>query len=389
MVYNVSQIETALASLVGFESLEGYTLSSPLTSATFKMNNYHPLLQLSILDNVKPEGTTLDAFLQNVRKTAVTSTLNDLVTKKLAGKGIKSKLSDTIVFDSTARFTNLISNNGKFVGWSFRPVRSGNLVTKINKVAVQFLEPVINLQLYVFHSSQQDVIETREINTTKSSSVEWVTLEEPIILKYSDHDAGGYYFIGYYQNDLMLASSPTNRAIYKEHDLSVAPCGSCNKWNGTYYKEWSKFLKIDTGTFDPMFDGDTSFPSHEKINFGENKNYGLNFSIETNCDITDFIINNKSLFAPTLQVRYAMELLRYLDMSPIRKNVVTDTMKNEAFTAIHGSISENNYIKVRGLSHDYRDYMEGLNLDTSYLDPICLASTARGISWNKGGVYKY
>lgn len=387
MVYNVSQIETALASLVGFESLEGYTLSSPLTSATFKMNNYHPLLQLSILDNVKPEGTTLDAFLQNVRKTAVTSTLNDLVTKKLAGKGIKSKLSDTIVFDSTARFTNLISNNGKFVGWSFRPVRSGNLVTKINKIALQLLEPVNDLPIYIFHSSQLEPITTRTLSTTKSSSVEWVTLDEPIILKYTDQDAGGYYFIGYYQDDLISASSVNNRAIYKEHDLSVAPCGSCNKWNGTYYKEWSKFLKIDTGTFDPTTP--EQMVSHEKINFGENKNYGLNFSIETNCDITDFIINNKSLFAPTLQVRYAMELLRYIDMSPIRKNVVTDTMKNEAFTAIHGSISENNYIKVRGLSHDYRDYMDGLNLDTSMLDPICLASTARGISWNKGGVYKY
>lgn len=387
MVYNVNTIETALSSLVGFESLEGYTLSSPLTSATFKMNSYHPLLQLSILDNVKPEGMTLDAFLQNIRKTAVTSTLNDLITKKLAGKGIKSKLADTIVFDSTARFTNLVSNNNKFVGWSFRPVRSGNVVIKLTKIGVQFIEPVTNLQLYIFHSSQQDVIDVRELNTTKASSVEWITFEEPIVLRYSDYDAGGYYFIGYYQNDL-IRNQPTNRAIYKEHDLSVAPCGSCNKWNGTYYKEWSKFLKIDTGTFDEDFQA-RYFPSHENINFGENKNYGMNFAIETTCDITDFITNNKSLFAPTLQVRYAIELLRYIDMSPIRKNVVTDTMKNEAFTAIHGSISENNHIKVRGLSHDYRDYMEGLNLDTSYLDPICLASTSKGISWNKGGVYKY
>ena len=387
MVYNVQTIEESLAELIGFDDSEGYTLSSELTDKTFRMNSYHPLLQLSILDNVRPEGLDLDQFLIGVRKTAVTSTLNDLVTKKLAGKGIKSKLSDTIVFDSTARFTNLISNNGKFVGWSFRPVRSGNVVTKINKIALQLLEEVVDLPIYVFHSSQLQQLTSRTVSTASATSVNWITLEEPITLKYTDQDAGGYYFIGYYQDDLIAASSETNRAIYKEHDLSVAPCGSCNKWNGTYYKEWSKFLKIDTGTFTPEVP--EQMVSHEKINFGENKNYGLNFAIETSCDITDFIINNKSLFAPTLQVRYAMELLRYLDMSPIRKNVVTDTMKNEAFTAIHGSISENNHIKVRGLSHDYRDYMEGLNLDTSYLDPICLASTARGISWNKGGVYKY
>lgn len=387
MVYNVSTIETALSTLVGFESLEGYTLSSGLTSTTFKMNNYHPLLQLSILDNVKPESTTLDDFLKNIRKTTITTVLNDLVTKKLVNKGIKSKLADTIIFDSTARFTNLVSNNSKFVGWSFRPVRSGNLVTKINKIALQLLEPVTDLTIYVFHSSQLEPVTTRTISTTKSTAVEWVDLETPITLFYTDQDRGGYYFIGYYQDDLISSSSSSNRAIYKEHDLSVAPCGGCNKWNGNYYKEWSKFFKIDTGTFVP--EQPEEMVSTEKINFGENKNYGLNFNIQTTCDITDFLVNNKSLFAPTLQVRYAIELLRYIDMSPIRKNVVTDTMKNEAFTAIHGSISENNYIKVRGLSHDYREYLDGLNLDTSMLDPICLASTSKGIVWNKGGVYKY
>ena len=387
MTYNTSEIETALASLVGFESLEGYTLSSPLTNTTFKMNNYLPLLQLSILDNVKPEGTTLDAFLQNVRKSAITSTLNDLVTKKLVGKGIKTKLADTIVFDSTARFTNLISNNGKFVGWSFRPVRSGNVVTKITKIALQLLEPVTDLPIYVFHSSQLEPVTTRSVTTTKSSSVEWVTLEEPISLSYNEYDRGGYFFIGYYQDDLITSSSSSNRAVYKDHDLSVSPCNSCNKWNGQYYKSWSNFLKIDTGTFDP--EEPEQLVSHEKITFGNNKNYGLNFNIETTCDITDFIVSNKSLFAPTLQVRYAMELLRYIDMSPLRKNAVTDTQKNEAFMLIHGSITENNYVKVRGLAHDYKEYLDGLNLDTSMIDPICLASTTRGISWNKSGSYKY
>lgn len=386
MVYNVNTIEEELITLVGFESGEGYTLPDELSECTFKLNNYHPLLQLSVLDNVKPQDTTLAVFLQNIRKSATTSVLNDLVTKKLANKGIKSKLSDTIVFDSTARFTNLIANNSKFVGWSFRPVRSGNLVTKINKIALQLLEPVTNLPIYVFHSSQLEPITTRTVTTTKSSSVEWVTLMNAITLSYTSQDKGGYYFIGYYQDDLVSASSVTNRAIYKEHDLS-APCGSCNKWNAIYHNEWSKFLKIDTGIFTP--DHPEELVSHEMINFGENKNYGLNFSIETTCEITDFIVSNKSLFAPTLQIRYAIELLRYIDMSPIRKNVVTDTMKNEAFTAIHGSISENNHIKVRGLSHEYREYMDALNLDTSYLDPICLASTSKGISWNKGGVYKY
>lgn len=387
MTYDITAIENELKKLVGFSNESNYSLSTSLTTATIKLNSYHPLLNLSILDNVKPENVNLDNFLINVRRSSITSLLNDLITKKLTEKGIKSKLSDTIIFDSTARFTNLVPNANKFVGWSLRPLRSINVKTVISKIAFQSLESVTNLPIYLFHSSQLDPIDVRLITTTKAVSVNWVTLEDPLTLSYTDQDKGGYYFIGYYQDDLIESSSPNNKAIYKEHNLSIAPCGSCNRFNTTYYNSWSKFLRIDTGTFLPTVNQE--MVSNEKINFGENKNYGLNFEIKTNCDITSFLVENSSIFLPTLQVKYAIELLRYVDFSPLRKNTVTDTMKNEAFTAIHGSVSENNYTKVRGLSQDYADYLKGLNIDTSMLDPICLAGTRAGVKWNSAGQYQY
>ena len=76
-------------------------------------------------------------------------------------------------------------------------------------------------------------------------------------------------------------------------------------------------------------------------------------------------------------------------MNPLRKNTVTDTTKNEAFTAINVVVSENNYIKVRGLVHEYKDYLDGLNFDTSVLDPVCLANVRKGITWNKSKVDLY
>ena len=387
MTYDITAIEEELKKLVGFNSESNYSLSTPLTTAQIKLNSFHPLLNLSILDNVKPENVTLDNFLINVRKASITSLLNDLVTKKLTEKGIKSKLSDTIIFDSTARFTNLISNESKFVGWSMRPLRSVNVKTVISKIAFQSLEPVTALPIYLFHSSQLEPVSTTLITTTKGVSVNWVDLETPLTLSYTDQDTGGYYFIGYYQDDLITSSSVNNKAIYKEHNLSIAPCGSCNRYNTSYYNSWSKFLRIDTGVFDPVVDEE--MVSTEKVSFEGNKNYGLNFEIKTSCDITSFLVENSSIFLPTLQLKYAIELLRYVDMSPLRKNTVTDTMKNEAFTAIHGSVSENNYVKVRGLIQDYADYLKGLNIDTSMIDPICLAGTTKGIRWNSAGQYQY
>lgn len=236
-----------------------------------------------------------------------------------------------------------------------------------------------NLPIYVYHSSQLEPITTRTITTTKDKSVNWVDLDEPIILDYSSVDAGGYYFIGYFESDL----DTLNQAIYKEHDLTVAPCGSCNVWNTTYYKNWSSYLKINTAYVNPSDLDLTNFVSNEKVNYQSDRNYGLNFKLETYCDITNFIVDNASLFTPALKIRYAIDLLRYIEMSPLRSNKVTDTMKSESFVAINGQVSENNYIKVRGMIHDYDEYLKGLNFDTSRLDPVCLPSTRTGIRWNK------
>jgi hypothetical protein len=189
--------------------------------------------------------------------------------------------------------------------------------------------------------------------------------------------------IGYYEADLLTSSSSTNRAIYKEHNLSLKACGTCNIFNTKAYNIWSKYMNIDTIYVNSGDLDGTNLPSNEKINRQSNKNYGLNFKISTACDLTNFLVTNKSLLLPTLQIRYSIDLLRYVDMNPLRKNTVTDSVKNEAFTAINGVVSENNYVKVRGLIHEYKDYLDGLNFDTSVLDPVCLANVRKGITWNK------
>jgi hypothetical protein len=378
MNYNVGTTITALESLVGFNSSTGFTMPTTLTGGLLKLNDYHPLLQLSILDNVRPDDTELSTWLTNVRKSSITSTLNDLMTKKLANQSIKTKLSDTQVFDSTARFSNILSKRGRFLGWVFRPVKSEHTYHSITRLALQLTAPVANLPIYIYHSSQKEAIDTRLITITKSTSVEWVDLDVPILLNYTAYDAGGFYYIGYYESDL-----GTTSAIYKDYDLSVAPCGTCNYFNGKSYKEWSKYVSISTAYVEGADLDGIDMVSVDKLNIENISNFGLNFRIETYCDITTFLVANKGMIAPALQVRYAIDLLRYMEFSPLRANAVTDQMKDSSFVAINGQKSENNTIKVRGMIHDYEDYMKGLNLDMSKLDPVCLPSATRGIQWNR------
>jgi hypothetical protein len=378
MNYNVDTTITALESLVGFNSSTGFTMTPTLTGGLLKLNEYHPLLQLSILDNVRPDDTTLTDWLTNVRKSSITSTLNDLMTKKLANQSIKTKLSDTQVFDSTARFSNILSKRGRFLGWVFRPVKSEHTYHSITRLALQLTAPVANLPIYIYHSSQKEAIDTRLITITKATSVEWVDLDVPILLNYADYDAGGFYYIGYYESDL-----GTTSAIYKDHDLSTAVCGTCNAFNTKAYREWSKYVSISTAYVEGADLDGIDMVSVDKLNIENISNFGLNFRIETYCDITTFLVANKGMIAPALQVRYAIDLLRYMEFSPLRANAVTDQMKDSSFVAINGQKSENNTIKVRGMIHDYEDYMKGLNLDMSKLDPVCLPSATRGIQWNR------
>jgi hypothetical protein len=384
MNYNVQTTITALESLVGFNTTTGYTMPTTLTDGLLKMNDYHPLLQLSVLDNVRPAEQTLSEWLTNVRKTSITTTLNDLMTKKLSSHSIKTKLSDTQIFDSTARFSNILSKRGRFVGWVFRPVKSEHTYHSLTKLALQLTDPIADLPIFIYHSSQKEAIDTRLVTITKSSSVEWVTLldadgePDPILLNYIDYDAGGFYYIGYFEDDLINTS-----AIYKDYDLSVAPCGTCNYFNGKAYKDWSKYVSISTAYVNGSDLDNDDMVSVDKLNIENISNFGLNFRIETYCDITNFLVNNKNMIAPALQVRYAIDLLRYMEFAPLRANAVTDQMKDSSFVAINGQKSENNFIKVRGMIHDYEDYMKGLNLDMSKLDPVCLPSASRGIQWNR------
>jgi hypothetical protein len=376
MIYNITNIIEKAEPLVGFDSNDGFYLPSSLTDTTLKMNSYHPFLQLDILDNVRPEAQQLEDWLISVRKSSITSLINDVITKKLSTSTIKSVLSDTRVFDSTARFSNLVPKNNRLVGWILRPAKARYLFHKIKKVGIQLIETQAELPLYVFHSSKPTPIYSTTISGV-GKEVAWNILEEEIILNYEQYDAGGFYFIGYYESDL----SVNNRAIYKDYDLSVAPCGTCNAFNVKSYKSWSKYLSISTGYYRSSDLEGEDLPSVEDLQVDNDMNYGLNFHIESYCDITNFLNDNINLITPTLQVRYAIDLLRYIEMSGLRKNSITDSMKEESFVAINGLKSENGFVKVKGLIHDYDEYVKGLNFDMSLFDAVCLPSSKVGITF--------
>jgi hypothetical protein len=387
-MFNITTIKQQLANLVGFRLETGYSLPSTLTatSTSLVVNDHHPLLSLTVLDNVRPENMTLADFLTNIRNAAISKTINDLVTKKALDKTNKTILSELQIFDSTASYKNLESKTGRFVGWVIRPYKFEYLKHKIAKIGLQLLE-ADTFNIYVYHSSKTAPLQTIPINYTTPRSVQWIELQAPLLLSYTEQDtSGGYYYIGYYEDDL----AASNNAIYKEHFLDRRPCGGCNPFNYSWYTQWSSYFKIQTAYVNSdKLNNDLSNFEVRDLQFQNNRNYGLNFKMTSYCDITDFIVEYKDLITYALLDRLAIDLLRYIEMSPTRNNVVSDIMSKESYIAINGNVSENGMIKVKGLMHDYDEKLAALNFNTSRLEPVCLPCNTRGIKWNSPRTNNY
>jgi hypothetical protein len=379
-MYNISTIKDELVDLIGFRSEEGFYLPPTLTpsTSTLFVNDHHPLLRLSTLDAIRPKDLPLDSFLTTVRDAAITKLINDVFTQKQMGEAVKENLKNAPLFDSASSIRNLETPQGRFVGFVIRLNRTRNLQTTLKKISLQLLENQ-SLPIHLKHSSQTASLQTRTLTYTKGKSTQWFDLGWT--LKYFDEantDAGGVYYVGYYEDDL----TQTNRAVYKEHDLSKRPCGGCSRWNLTYYQTWSSYMGVD-GIYvqSNKINNDGSFDVRD-VNM-VSRNFGLNLDVEFKCDITDFLVEHSRPLVYPLLDRIAIDLLRYVEMSPTRNNIVTDEMAKESYVAINGVVSENNFIKARGLMHDYTDKIKGLSFEYSRLDPVCLPCDRKGVRWNR------
>jgi hypothetical protein len=379
-MFNIEDIKTELVNLVGFRAEEGIPLPSTLTASTSSLfvNDHHPLLRLSTLDAVRPSDLTLEDFLLSMRDNAVVKLINDVFTHKQMGESVKENLITTPIFDSGTSIKNLETPRGRFVGFAIRMSRTYNLATTIKRITLQLLENQ-ELTLHLKHSSQLgQSIETKTVNYTNSKRAQFFDLGW--LLKYTteDTDFGGVYYLGYYEDDLIEG----NRAVYKDHNITKRPCGGCSRYNLTYYNKWSPYMSL-SNIYVPAtkLDGSGGFDIKD-IGFVE-RNFGMNFEVEFRCDITDFILENTRALVYPLLDRLGIDLLRYVEMSPTRNNRITDEMAKESYVAINGVVSENNFVKARGMMHDYMDKIKGLSFEYSRLDPVCLPCDRKGLKWNK------
>jgi hypothetical protein len=109
-------------------------------------------------------------------------------------------------------------------------------------------------------------------------------------------------------------------------------------------------------------------------------NYGLNCEITIGCDLTDFIIEQKQLFANVLQKQVAAIALRTLALNPdvrVNRNQ-SNASKMDILYELDGNTSSN---RPAGLGYELTQAYKALSLNTQGLDRICLTCNNHGVKY--------
>jgi hypothetical protein len=109
-------------------------------------------------------------------------------------------------------------------------------------------------------------------------------------------------------------------------------------------------------------------------------NYGLNVEVTVSCDLTDFIIEQRQMFATVLQRQVAVMALRTMAMNP---NVrVNRNQSNVSTQNILYEIDGNPEGRAGGLGYELKKGYEALDLDTRGIDRICLTCRPVGVRYS-------
>ena len=323
-------------------------------------------------------------FLRHLTINGINTAVQGFIQQKQLQQETKNLLERRTFFDGAARLAATIDPTGKIVGFEIVPVRAMGVTTKIERIGLQMVGATGTVRLYLFHSSQIAPMRVIDLTFTNTNGgFQWFTPAEPIYLPYipggdgNGNDAGGAWFLCYNQNELPAGM----RALNVSKDWSVEPCQTCLGGSIESWRQMTKYLQVspfgihaplDFHEYPEMFD-------IGQIGYTNTMNYGMNVEISVGCDISDFIISQRAIFATVIQKQVAANVLRTIAMNPdvrVNRNQVNVT-RDELLYELDGAPTG----RASGLGYELKQAYRALELDTRGLDRICLQCNNHGVKY--------
>ena len=323
-------------------------------------------------------------YIRQQTLNGVTAVIQNFIQQKQLNKETKSLMERRTLFDGAARLKATVDNAHRLVGFEIVPVRAMGVTTKIEKIGLQMIGATGQIKMYLFHSSQ--VAPMREITlnyTNERGGFQWFETQEPIYLPYiSDgNDSGGAWFLCYSQDELPFGME----ALNVSRDWSKEPCQTCLGGSIESWKQITKYLMVSpfaTNIPEGFSENPAMFDIGE-VSYTNTVNYGMNLEVSIGCDLTDFIISQKEIFATVIQKQVAANILRTIALNPevrINRNQV-NVSRDELLYEIDGTPQG----RPIGLAYELQQGYKALNIDTSGLDRICLKCNNHGVRYGVVG----
>ena len=333
------------------------------------------------------ETNPFSEWLESKTKASIQKAIARYCNEKIAQGTYKTLCENRTLFDGTGRLVDVVKNKKNLVGFEIVPVRAKGVTTKINKIGLQFTEPG-EYTLYLMHSSMDAPVKIIKLNKIRKNSIEWFSLND-VYLPYQseDNDAGGSWYLCYFQSELPEGS----QAIRKDKDWSKEPCGSCSRKELLAWMAWSKYIEVHPFYVNEELVEAVNFnddfakqPIHlwdvENNQYTYDNNYGLNLEITINCDITDFIIEQRMLFQDIIAKQVAVDMLReFAYNANVRTN--RHSINASRLDILYEVDGDSSSMKKSGLSYQLDMAFKAIKLSTEGIDRVCLPCKNNGIKY--------
>ena len=326
----------------------------------------------------KPYNFLTD-YIEQQTEAGITQMVQTFLQTKGLLRETKDLLERRTFFDGAGRLTNTQVNQGKLVGMEINPVRSMGVTTKIERIGLQMIGAVGTIRLYLFHSSQREPIKVADVEFTKENGgFQWFDMKDWYLPYISDAtNSGGSWYIVYNQNDLPQGM----QAINATKDWSREPCMTCNPGSVAGWRELTKYLLISpfkTHAYETFEQYPELWDIQDNI-YTNTCNYGINVEVSVGCDLTDFIIRERQMFATVLQRQVAANLLRTMAMNPdVRTN---RNQYNVSQQSILYELDGNPQGRATGLGYELKKGYDALDLNTRGIDRICMTCRPVGVRY--------
>jgi hypothetical protein len=317
----------------------------------------------------------LNDYLTRLVDRNIAKTVQTFLQTKSLMKESRSLMERRSLFDGAGRMDNTIQNGQRLVGMEIVPAYSAGVTIHLERIALQMTGATGHVTLYIFHSSQRDPFKVIDFEVKKGNgSMEWQDLTD-CYLPYMG-DTGAWYVV-YNQADLPEGMEAVNAT----KDWSREPCGTCNRGSLEAWRELTKYMMVSPFKVPSLltFKDYPELWDIEQNTYTNTHNYGINMMLSVACDLTEFIIRQRNIFATVLQRQMAVDILRTLALNPEVR--VNRRQSNASQFDLLYEVDGNPQGRATGMGKELADAYQALDFDTRGIDRICLACRPVGVRY--------